>query len=83
MCELGDVISITAKSRGDLGFKSGPLNRLSWLEESVVRGFPQSPTKMLEKYLKSGHKRFLPYPFQFNINLAPYSTLYKAILQVI
>jgi hypothetical protein len=44
----------------------------------VFRGFPQSSGKCRDTTVKVGHCRFLPYPFQFIINVSSFhSTLYS------
>jgi hypothetical protein len=44
------------------------------ISTELFRGFPQSPSKMMGQYLKLGHDRFLPHPFQFIIHISPPSS---------
>jgi hypothetical protein len=48
---------------GDLGFKSRPGDRLSWLRLLCFSSVP--PGKFLDRILKLGYDYFLTYPFQF------------------
>jgi hypothetical protein len=65
----GRVVSSLASYSGGPGFKSRPGGRLPWLRVFMV--FLSPSRQMLGQYLKLGHDRFLPHPFQFIVHYLP------------
>jgi hypothetical protein len=65
----GRVVSIPASYSGGRGFKSRPGDQLFWLRFLVV--FLSPSRQMPGYYLKLGHDRFLPHPFQFIVHYHP------------